>query len=111
MSLAEGFVAESKYTKNRNLLASKMEEKMTKTIKFLNDDAGVLAIDWVAVITGVLMFGIIIVYFAFDNGYSGSVDAINTVNGIFNIEDINSLPGGNTGESIVTAVADVDRPQ
>ncbi len=106
----EYFAAESKYSKNRDLLASKMEENMVKFIKFLNDDAGVLTADWVAVSVGVLIFGFIIVYSAFGNGYSSAVDTINSVDSIFNIEDINSLTGGNTGESIVTAVADVDRP-
>ncbi len=106
----EDFVAESKYSKNRNLLASKMEENMTKFIKFFNDDAGVLTADWVAISAGVLIFCIIIVYSAFGNGYSSAVDTVNSVNSIFNIEDLNSLTGGNTGESIVTAVADVDRP-
>ena len=84
---------------------------MTNITKFLNDDAGLLATDWVAVSTGVLMFGIIIVYYAFINGYSESADAVNTINSVFNIEDIDSLTGGNAGESVVTAVADVERPQ
>ncbi len=51
---------------------------MTKFTKFLNDDAGAVTIDWVALTAGILLLGIMVVYAIFNNGVSTLVSNVNT---------------------------------
>ena len=51
---------------------------MTRFTKFLRDDAGAVTIDWVALTTGVLLLGIMVVYAIFNNGVSTVVSNVNS---------------------------------
>ncbi len=56
---------------------------MTNFTKFLNDDAGAVTIDWVALTAGVLLLGIMVVYAIFNNGVSSLVSNVNsTLSGV-----------------------------
>ena len=50
---------------------------MTKFAKFLNDEAGAVTIDWVALTAGILLLGIMVVYAIFNNGVSPLVSKVN----------------------------------
>ena len=50
---------------------------MTKFTKFLNDDAGAVTIDWVALTAGILLLGIMVVYAIFNGGVNDLVTSIN----------------------------------
>ena len=51
---------------------------MTKFTKFLSDDAGAVTIDWVALTSGILLLGIMVVYAIFNNGVSSLVSNVNS---------------------------------
>ena len=51
---------------------------MTKFTMFLNDDAGAVTIDWVALTAGILLLGIMVVYAIFNNGVSSLVSKVNS---------------------------------
>ncbi len=51
---------------------------MTNFYHFLNDDAGAVTIDWVALTAGILLLGIAIVYVIFQNGVAPLVTDINS---------------------------------
>ena len=51
---------------------------MTKFTKFLNDDAGAVTIDWVALTAGILLLGIMVVYAIFNNGVQSLVSNVNS---------------------------------
>ena len=46
--------------------------------KFLNDEAGAVTIDWVALTAGILLLGIAVVYGIFNEGVSNLATDINT---------------------------------
>ncbi|MEO1494658.1 MAG: hypothetical protein AAFV19_21120 [Pseudomonadota bacterium] len=51
---------------------------MTIFNKFLNDEAGAVTIDWVALTAGILLLGIALVYGIFNNGVSPLQTSINS---------------------------------
>jgi len=51
---------------------------MTKFTEFVNDDAGAVTIDWVALTAGILLLGIMVVYAIFNNGVANLVSNINS---------------------------------
>ncbi len=56
---------------------------MTKFTKFLNDDAGAVTIDWVALTAGILLLGIMVVYAIFNTGVASLVTNVNsTLSGV-----------------------------
>ncbi len=56
---------------------------MTKFSQFLNDDAGAVTIDWVALTAGILLLGIVVVYSIFNYGVTPLVADINsTLSGV-----------------------------
>ena len=64
---------------------------MSKFYAFLNDDAGAVTIDWVALTAGLLLLGIMVVYAIFNDGVSPLVSNISS-----------TLSGVSTGVSIGT---------
>ena len=46
--------------------------------KFLNDEAGAVTIDWVALTAGILLLGIAVVYGIFNTGVSNLATSINS---------------------------------
>ena len=56
----------------------KLEGGMIKFTKFLNDDAGAVTIDWVALTAGILLLGIMVVYAIFNNGVANLVSNVNS---------------------------------
>ncbi len=50
---------------------------MTIINQFIRDEAGAVTIDWVALTAGILLLGIATVYYLFENGVVGAVNAIN----------------------------------
>ncbi len=70
---------------------------MTKFTKFLNDDAGAVTIDWVALTAGILLLGIMVVYAIFNNGVSSLVKNVNsTLSGVTTAVDTGTTPDGGT---------------
>ena len=56
---------------------------MAKFTEFLSDDAGAVTIDWVALTSGILLFGIMVVYAIYNNGVSSLVsNVISTLFGV-----------------------------
>ena len=51
---------------------------MTNFCKFLGDDTGAVTIDWVALTSGILLLGILVVYAIFNNGVSSLVSNVNS---------------------------------
>ena len=51
---------------------------MDACVRFLRDDDGAVTIDWVALTSGVLLLGIMVVYAIFNNGVSSLVNSINS---------------------------------
>ncbi len=51
---------------------------MTIFTKFLSDDAGAVTIDWVALTSGILLLGIMVVYAIFNGGVSTLVLNVNS---------------------------------
>ncbi len=69
---------------------------MTKFTKFLNDDAGAVTIDWVALTAGILLLGIMVVYAIFNNGVSSLVSNVNsTLSGITTQVDVGTITNMN----------------
>lgn len=50
---------------------------MKRLERFVSDDAGAITIDWVALTSGVLLVGIMVVYAIFNNGVSSLVSSVN----------------------------------
>ena len=46
--------------------------------KFLNDEAGAVTIDWVALTAGILLLGIAVVYGIFNTGVAGLAAKVNS---------------------------------
>lgn len=46
--------------------------------KFLNDEAGAVTIDWVALTAGILLLGIAVVYGIFNTGVAGLASKVNS---------------------------------
>ncbi len=70
---------------------------MTKFTKFLNDDAGAVTIDWVALTAGILLLGIMVVYAIFNNGVSSLVSNVNsTLSGVTTAVDTGTTPDGSS---------------
>ena len=66
---------------------------MTKLAQFLNDDAGAVTIDWVALTAGILLLGIMVVYAIFNNGVASLVSNVNsTLSGIATDIDVGPAP-------------------
>lgn len=54
---------------------------------FLCDDSGAVTIDWVAITSGILLLGIMVVYAVFNNGVSSLVSNVNsTLFGVYLVE-------------------------
>ncbi len=51
---------------------------MTKFTAFLGDDAGAVTIDWVALTSGILLLGIMVVYAIFNGGVADLVSNVNS---------------------------------
>ncbi len=51
---------------------------MIKFTEFLSDDAGAVTIDWVALTSGILLLGIMVVYAIFNGGVSTLVSNVNS---------------------------------
>ena len=84
--------------------------------KFLRDDVGAVTIDWVALTSGVLLLGIMVVYAIFNIGVSSLVLDINeTMAAVSTGVDVGSAPdlneagegGGDGGGGPITCVATV----
>ena len=70
-----------------------MEGGTTKFTKFLNDDAGAVTIDWVALTAGVLLLGIMVVDAIFNNGvFSLVLDINSTLSGISSDVSVGAAP-------------------
>ena len=66
---------------------------MTKFAKFLNDEAGAVTIDWVALTAGILLLGIMVVYAIFNQGVSPLVSKVNSTLGNVTVNvDTGSAP-------------------
>jgi hypothetical protein len=50
---------------------------MSKFTVFLGDDAGAVTIDWVALVSAILLLGIMVVYAIFNGGVTGLVVSVN----------------------------------
>ena len=73
---------------------------MTKFAKFLNDEAGAVTIDWVALTAGILLLGIMVVYAIFNNGVSPLVSNINdTLSSVTVDVSTGSTPNINSGST------------
>ena len=54
---------------------------------FLHDESGAVTIDWVAITSGILLLGIMVVYAVFNNGVSSLVSNVNsTLDGVTIVE-------------------------
>ena len=51
---------------------------MTKFTAFLGDDAGAVTIDWVALTSGILLLGVVVVYAIFNGGVASLVQNVNS---------------------------------
>ena len=51
---------------------------MIKFTKFLSDDAGAVTVDWIALTSGVLIVGVIVVYAIYNNGVASAVMGIDS---------------------------------
>ena len=51
---------------------------MIKSTKFLSDDAGTVTVDWIALTSGVLIVGVIVVYAIYNNGVASAVMGIDS---------------------------------
>ena len=65
--------------------------------KFLKDDAGAVTVDWVALTSGALLVGIMVVYAIYNNGVSSLVTSVNNVDpgydrsaALFHIDNMNA---------------------
>jgi hypothetical protein len=73
---------------------------------FFGDEAGAVTIDWVAVTSGVLLLGVVVVYSVFNNGVSSLVSNVNAtlvavetdIGGNSDDDVIDSGDGGNASE-------------
>ncbi len=65
---------------------------MTRFLKFLGDDAGAVTIDWVALTSGILLVGIMVIYAIYNNGASATVDNANNM--------LTSISGDTTLETV-----------
>jgi len=80
---------------------------MTGFHKFLRDDAGAVTIDWVALTSGVLLLGIMVVYAIFNGGVNSLVADINaTLAGVDTNIGIGPAPYPNGGGSGPMLLAD-----
>ncbi|MEL6218248.1 MAG: hypothetical protein AAFR79_07245 [Pseudomonadota bacterium] len=50
---------------------------LTALKRFALDDDGAVTIDWVALTASLLVLGIAVVYFIYENGVPGALDSIN----------------------------------
>ncbi len=67
---------------------------MTKFTEFLSDDTGAVTIDWVALTSGILLLGIMVVYAIFNGGVADLVSNVNsTLTGV--TTDIDTGPAPN----------------
>lgn len=69
---------------------------MTNFVQFLRDEDGAVTIDWVALTAGILLLGIAVVYYIFENGVSQAVQ---------NISD--NLSSASTGAGINTTISGI----
>ncbi len=80
---------------------------MTRFTEFLSDDAGAVTIDWVALTSGILLLGIMVVYAIFNGGVSSLVASINgtltSVNTNVDIGQVPNLNGGDGGGPMLMA--------
>ena len=78
---------------------------MTKFFRFLRDDVGAVTIDWVALTSGILLLGIMVVYAIFNGGVSSLVASINntltTVNTNVDVGQAPNLNGGDGGPMLM----------
>ena len=51
---------------------------MIKFTEFLGDDAGAVTIDWVALTSGILLLGVVVVYAIFNGGVASLVQNVNS---------------------------------
>ena len=66
---------------------------MAKFTEFLSDDAGAVTIDWIALTSGILLLGIMVVYAIFNNGVSVLVGNVNsTLAGITTDVNVGATP-------------------
>lgn len=64
--------------------------------QFLNDDAGAITVDWVALTAGVLVVGIMVVYAIYNNGVSSLVSNVNSnLGGLALFADIGTVDNMN----------------
>ncbi len=71
---------------------------MIKSAKFLSDDAGTVTIDWIALTSGVLIVGIIVVYAIYNNGVASVVTGVNsTLVSVSTDLDVGTLVNQNPG--------------
>ncbi len=69
---------------------------MTKFTEFLCDDAGAVTIDWVALTSGILLLGIMVVYAIFNGGVADLVSNVNsTLTGVTADINIGAAPNLN----------------
>ncbi len=60
--------------------------------RFRSDDTGAVTIDWVALTSGMLLLGIMVVYSIFDGGVNSLVTGINNTLSTVQIADVGSDP-------------------
>ncbi len=73
---------------------------MTKFTEFFSDDAGAVTIDWVALTSGILLLGIMVVYAIFNGGVGTLVSNVNsTLQGVSTDITIGPAPNLNCAKT------------
>jgi len=73
---------------------------MTKFTEFLSDDTGAVTIDWVALTSGILLLGIMVVYAIFNGGVADLVSNVNsTLTGVTTDIDTGPAPNLNLNQT------------
>ena len=71
---------------------------MIEFTKFLSDDAGTVTVDWIALTSGVLIVGVIVVYAIYNNGVTSVVMGVNsTLVSVSTDLDVGTLVNQNPG--------------
>ncbi len=71
---------------------------MIEFTKFLSDDAGTVTVDWIALTSGVLIVGVIVVYAIYNNGVTSVVMGVNsTLVSVSADVDVGTLVNQNPG--------------
>jgi len=73
-------------------------DRLVKRVRcFCSDDAGAVTIDWVALTSGILMLGILVVYAIFNVGVSPVIDDVNSILITSSDLDVGAAPMLNDG--------------